>query len=147
MLFRSALVQVCVKCHQDTMPAVWARYQKSMKQMGDAMFPLAGAFGAANTYLAEGEFDKARKAMEGFQKLMDELSESCKTCHDTERAYYISDDIQALMKTATEELNKDKPNVEKAAGAMQKIGIESCYKCHKVHIPSSNIQKAWGVSK
>ena len=142
-----ALMQGCVKCHQDTMPAVWARYQKSMKPMGDAMFPLVGALGAVDTYLAEGEFDKARKALEGFQKLMDGLSESCSSCHDTKRTSFVSADIQALIKTAADGLKAEKPDVEKIAGATQKIGIESCYKCHKVHIPTSNIQKAWGIGK
>lgn len=141
------LIQVCVKCHHDTMPAVWARYQKDMAEMGEIMFPLTGAFGAVNTYLAEGQFDKASKAMEGFQKLMDEFSESCGSCHDTERKYYVSEDVQALMKTVADGLKNEKPDVEKIAGAMQAIGIESCYKCHKVHIPVGNIQKAWAVGK
>jgi mono/diheme cytochrome c family protein len=138
------LIQVCVKCHQDTMPAVWARYQKDMGEMGEAMFPLTGAFGTVNIYLAEGEFGKASKAMEGFQKLMNEFSESCGSCHDTERKYYVSEDVQALMKSVADELKKEKPDVEKIAGTMQKIGIESCYKCHKTHISTGNIQKAWG---
>jgi len=139
----AGLMQVCVRCHQETMPAVWARYQKDVEEMGEVMFPLAGAFGAVNTYLAEGEFDKASKAMEGFQKLMDEFAQSCGSCHNTERKYSVSENVQTLMKSVAAGLKKEKPDVERIAGAIQAIEMESCYKCHRVHIPTGSMQKAW----
>lgn len=153
------LMQVCIQCHQETMPAVWVRYRKNIGQMsiqdpvssqdmkvGEFMFALAGPFGAVNTYLTEGQFDKARKSLEDFQKRMDTLSKFCDNCHTTtERTYYVSPDVQASLKTASEALNEEKPNVERITGAMQKVGMESCYKCHRVHIPANNIQKAWAA--
>ncbi|MFQ6040203.1 MAG: hypothetical protein ACE5PV_05050, partial [Candidatus Poribacteria bacterium] len=154
------LTQVCIQCHQENMPAVWARYQKSIEQievqdtvslkkmkMGEFMFALAGSLGAVNTYLTEGKFDKSGKALEDFQKRIDALSKSCNNCHETERAYYVGPDVQALLKTASEALKEEKPNVEQIAGAMQKVGTESCYECHKVHMPAHNIQKAWAAEK
>jgi cytochrome c556 len=141
------LMQACVRCHQETMTAVWARYGKSMEQVEEFMFPLMGSFAAVSTYSAEGEFDKARKALEVFQERMDEFSESCASCHDTERSYYVSSDVQALLKTAADALEEETPNVEQIVGTMQNVGMESCYKCHKVHIPISNIQKAWAAEK
>ncbi|MFC1716624.1 hypothetical protein ACFL6S_23350 [Candidatus Poribacteria bacterium] len=138
-----ALMQSCTRCHNETMSAVWARYQKPLAELGEFMFDLVGPMGAVNTYTAEGEFGKARGAFGLFQERMDELAESCGSCHDTERAYYVSADVQALMKTVADALEAEAPNAEKILGTMQKIGAENCYKCHKVHIPISNIQKAW----
>lgn len=137
------LMQACIKCHDETMPAVWARYQKSLDMFAEPMMELVGPFSAVMVYLTEGEFEKARGALKTFRGLMDELSESCGACHDTERAYYVSSDIQDMLKSVADTLEKEKPNVELAMGTMQKVGHESCYKCHKVHMPTSSMQKAW----
>ena len=138
------LIQACVRCHSDNISAVWARYQKDMHEIGEFMFELLGPFAAVNTYVAEGEFDKARGAMGAFQERMGELAESCGSCHETERTYYVGSDVQELLKSAAEALKEETPNAEQIMGTMQRIGMESCYKCHKVHMPIANIQKAWG---
>lgn len=140
------LMQACSTCHHDNMAAVWARYGKPVSDMGEFMFPIVGAMGAVRTYVSEGEFEKARGAFGLFQERFNELAESCGSCHSSERAYFTGPGVQELLKAAGEALEAEKPNPEQIIGTMNKIGHDSCYECHKVHIPIANIQKAWAGS-
>ncbi len=137
------LMQACRTCHGENMSAVWARYGKPVTDLGAVMFDLAIPMGAVNTYVSEGEFEKARGAFELFQERFDELAMACGSCHSSERAYFTGPGVQELMKSAAEALGAENPDPEKILGVMGEIGHEACYECHKVHIPTANIQKAW----
>ena len=151
---------VCGKCHHDTRLAVWYRYHwgdleevtvddpVSGETLGweDYMFALSGSFGAVNTYLAEGQFDKARDAIGGFQARFDGLQQGCESCHEEgERPAFVTTEIQELLGGAAEELNQPQPDPGKIAGIMMGAGMESCYECHQVHIPAAVVQHAWAA--
>lgn len=114
------------------------------------MYELENSFFATNTYLseekAEGKFDKTKAALNNFQKMVEGLNEGCKECHgkDDKRKYYTSSDVLNLLSKVADELNETQPDIENVSKTLNRAGIESCYKCHLVHIPAANIHRAWG---
>jgi len=156
--------RTCAKCHQEHIPEVWYKYQwkdsekmtiadpVSGKSIGwvDYMFGLHHSFSEINTYLSEekagGKFGKTIAALNNLQKRVEGLNEGCKECHgkDDKRKYYTSSDILDLLSKAGDELNQTQPNIENVVKRLQGVGMESCYKCHLVHIPAATIHRAWG---
>lgn len=156
--------KTCANCHQEHRPGVWYKYHwkdfdkitivdpVSGKSLSweDYMYGLENSFFATKTYLseekAEGKFDKTKAALNNFQKMVEGLNEGCKECHgkDDKRKYYTSSDVLNLLSKVADELNETQPDVENVSKTLNRAGIESCYKCHLVHIPAANIHRAWG---
>ena len=156
--------KTCAACHQEHRPEVWYKYSwknveeinipdpVSGKQLGyeEYMFGLHHSFSEIGTYLSEekagGKFEKTVVALKNLQKRVEGLNESCKECHGKEdkRKYYTSSDVVDLLVKAGDELTKTQPNTENVIKVVQQAGMESCYKCHLVHIPATNIHRAWG---
>ena len=158
--------KTCANCHQEHRPEVWYKYHwkdydkitivdpasgKSLS-LEDYMHGLNSAFAATNTYLseekAEGKYDKTKAALNNFQQMVKGLNEGCKECHgkDDKRKYFTSSDVLNLLSKASEELSRTQPNIEYVSKTLQGAGIESCYKCHLVHIPAANVHHAWSNS-
>jgi hypothetical protein len=156
--------KTCADCHQEHRPEVWYKYQwkdfetikipdpVSGKSLGfeEYMFGLHHSFAETSTYLSEekagGKFDRTIAALSNLQKRVEGLNEGCKECHGKEdkRKYFTSSDVIDLLSMAGNELKKTQPNMDKVAKGVQGAGMESCYKCHLVHIPAANIHRAWG---
>jgi len=156
--------KTCVECHQEHRPEVWYKYHwktsekmaiadpVSGKSLGleDYMYGLHDSFSATNTHLseekAEGKFVKTMTALNNLQKRVIGLNEGCKECHgkDDKRKYYTSSDILDLLLKAGDELKQTQPNIENVVKILQGVGMESCYKCHVVHIPAATIHRVWG---
>ena len=154
----------CAACHQEHLPAVWYKYNwkdfskikvpdpLTVKLRGwiEYMFGLHHSYSAAMTYLAEekagGKFDKTIEAIFDLEKRVEILNVGCQECHGKEdkRKYYTSPDVIDLLITARYELQKNQPNIEEVNKRLQIAGMESCYKCHLVHVPAANIHRAWG---
>jgi hypothetical protein len=156
--------KTCADCHQEHLPEVWYKYQ--WKDFGkikvpdpvsgklldfvEYMFGLHHSYSATNTYLSEekagGKFDKTIEALNNLKYRMEALNVGCKECHgkDDKRKYYTSSDVIDLLSVAGYELKKTQPNIEEVNKRLQGAGMESCYKCHLVHIPAASIHRAWG---
>jgi len=101
-------------------------------------FSLAGLGGA----LQQGQIDNARTHASQLQARMRELRESCAACHDTERAYFVDDGIMQILSGIESALQAPDPDPAVIASASQRLGQESCFRCHLVHVPAAFAQAA-----
>lgn len=147
----AAVGGICHRCHVATMVPVQQKYHWGDFGAITVQDPLSGAatgypqfkkYLAANLAgiavdLRQGQTDNARKQFEGFRARFVALSGSCQGCHEKESRYFVDRDMQDTV----EELGKVLQSREVAADAVmalaQKIGRESCLKCHLVHVPAA----------
>lgn len=154
-----ALGKTCHKCHVENQIAVWTRYHwpstKSIKivdpvseeelEFGKYMGKLSGAFKGVTVNFGEGQYDRAAKALIGFQKKYMELKSTCSKCHtnDNVKQFYVGDNIKAALQNMKTELASAKPNIENFWKNVGVIGKEGCKMCHLIHRPFAKIQKIW----
>lgn len=148
----------CVKCHKEKMPQVWIRYNwndfsKLTLKTPNPEEPVLPFPAAKIKYLAFG-FDGigvniknnnqkgAKESFGLFKTMFDNLKGTCSSCHVSPRNYYASADIQAMIDTMGDKINSG--NLTEAEGLRMGIGMESCYRCHVLHMPA---QFAKAVSK
>jgi hypothetical protein len=65
------------------------------------------------------------------------LEETCMSCHDSERRYYVDDDITDMISEMESALTQPSGDPAVVQSLADRVGMESCYKCHLVHIPSA----------
>lgn len=145
---------VCHKCHLATMVPVqfkyrWPDFASVMVQdpvtgteidyPGFMQMLNAGLTGVA-TNLGQGQPDNARAQLAAFRSRMDGLRESCDTCHDTERSYFVDKQIEALLADMDRALEATVPDPTAVAALSRRIGEESCTRCHLVHLPAAYSQ-------
>lgn len=150
------LFSVCWKCHMENRLPVWYKYHWGdfssikIKDKVDGkdipwvqyMFTMADQYSEAELQIQEKNHEKAQESLKTLQSKLEILRSGCKTCHESDRAYFTSSDVIKIISDAALELkNGDKES--KAIGYLQKAGMESCYKCHLVHIPAAAVQHAW----
>lgn len=87
--------------------------------------------------LAQGQPEQARAQFEAFYARFNAVSVACMSCHDSGRNYYVSTDVTDMIDQIGTELGQPNIDVEKVNGLLQGIGMESCVKCHMVHVPSA----------
>lgn len=147
----------CGSCHEDNMPSTSYRYwwknfheisvkdPVSGKEVDFKAYKhmLAGDFAGIGVNLQQGRVDAARKAYQGFNSRMEELKKVCENCHETERRYYVSQDVMDTLTTMGVELAKEKPNPEKIGKLSGQVGMASCRGCHLVHTTAAMVQEAW----
>ncbi|MFQ6066972.1 MAG: cytochrome c [bacterium] len=147
----------CGSCHEDNMPATWYRYwwkdfheisvedPVSGKEVGfkDYMQMVGGDFVGIGVNLQKGQLDQARKAYQGFESRMEGLKKACEDCHETERRYYVSQDVMDSLTAMGVELTNVKPNPEKIGKLSDEVGKASCGGCHMVHMPAAIVHEAW----
>jgi hypothetical protein len=147
----AAVGGICHRCHIAAMVRVQQRYRWGDFGAITVQDPLSGEatgypqfkqFLAANLAgitvdLRQGQTDNARKQFEGFRARFLALSGSCLGCHEKESRYFVDRE----MRDTVEELGqafKSRTIVADALMALaQKIGRESCSKCHLVHLPAA----------
>jgi cytochrome c556 len=145
---------VCHSCHVEYMPAVQFRYHWTDFGAISVTDPLTGQetgfrqfklmvnmdlVGIGND-LAQGQLDQARQHAAGLASRFEVLSGLCEACHDSKPKYYVSEDIQAQLDTLRLVLDDAAADPAAVGALAQHIGVESCSKCHLVHIPGAYSQ-------
>lgn len=94
-------------------------------------------FAGISVSLERGDTKTAQRQFQGFNSRFQTLKESCTSCHNTERRYYVDESVQALIDNLGKALNSSSVDPKVLGPLMQGIGTESCAKCHHVHIPAA----------
>ncbi len=81
-------------------------------------------------------YQSLNSGMEGLKKL-------CEDCHETNRHYYVSQDVTDLLIGLETELNNDEPNPQEIGELSGQVGMVSCRGCHLAHMPAAMVQEAW----
>ncbi|KCZ71822.1 hypothetical protein ANME2D_01877 [Candidatus Methanoperedens nitroreducens] len=139
--------ETCSKCHKDNTPAVWNRYiwkdfNSVMINTPEGPLPwaeakmkyMAAGFDGIGVNIKQGNQAGAAQSLGLFKTMFNNMRDSCSSCHSSERRYYVSGDIQAMISDM--EANITNGDLTEAGEIRQGIGIESCYKCHVLHIPA-----------
>jgi len=148
---------VCHDCHVVNMPKVQQQYHWgdfSVISLSDPatnrtldfnqfMMSLDMSFVGISMELQRGHVDKARKHFETFKSGLSQLKETCQTCHDSERKYFVDAEIDALLSRLGALLRPSMPDMKLVGDISQQIGVESCGKCHLVHIPAAYAKARW----
>jgi hypothetical protein len=147
----------CDGCHQQTMANVQQKYHwpdirsiivTDPLTKADVEFPefkeyLNAAFTGIAVDAGQGQGDNARRQFQGFRARFQTLSETCETCHDTERKYYVDAHVRALIDDLGKALDSSEINLKEVGELSEKIGTESCFKCHLVHAPAALAKARW----
>jgi len=134
---------VCAKCHRDNKPQVWAKYYwKDFRTVnistpiGNMSWPaakaifVASSFDGATINLAEERRDAANQSAERFTSMFSNVTKACDSCHTTERRYFVSADVVALVDQYEIEIRAG--NLTGAQILQGQIG-EQCMRCHITH--------------
>lgn len=92
--------------------------------------------------LGQGQPENARTQLAAFRSRMTALKESCEACHDTDRAYFVDERIESLLADMGRALDAPAPDPTAVAALGQRIGEESCSRCHLVHFPAAYSRSA-----
>jgi cytochrome c556 len=142
--------EACVKCHKEKMSQIWNKFNwndfsKLTLKTPNPEEPLLPFPAAKIKYLAAG-FDGigvniknnnqkgAKESFGLFKTMFDNMNSTCSSCHASAPKYYVSSDIRAMIDMMGEKINSG--NLSEAEGLRMGIGMESCYRCHVLHMPS-----------
>jgi len=153
------LGKVCHTCHAANMTRVqhkfeWGNFSDisvtdpvngKENSFSEHMHFMTISYDGIITDLIEGQLEYSRKHFADFNSRFEAMSETCMACHDSERKYYVDDNIINMIKAIREEIEKEKPEIEKIKDLTNGIGFESCYKCHLVHTPAAFSQNKLNV--
>lgn len=153
------LGQVCHDCHVSNMVKVQQKYYWLDFKGVEITDPLTNEyinfpklmqnfdlnFVGMMVNLREGQLENALKHFEGFNARFQTLKDTCGDCHGTiERKYYVDDEIQGMIDNLGQAIkNPASLNQEQMQELMMGIGMESCTKCHLVHIPAAYTKYRW----
>jgi len=142
---------VCHSCHVQNMAAVQFKYHWDDFHTIEVIDPLMNRsvgfkqfkhmldvdlVGVGND-VAQGQIENAKKHAQALLARFQVLSELCELCHDTDRKYYVGDDIRGLVADLGQVLNQEPVDPAAIGQLTQSIGEESCGKCHLVHTPAA----------
>lgn len=147
--------QTCEGCHRTSMPAVQHAYHwpdfdvistedplsKSAVSFKQLMLMMETSMSGTSNDLQQGQLDNARRQLAGFEARFLAMSQTCTACHDTERKYYVDKEVTATIDALKASLSQEEIDPHAIEGMFQRIGQESCYKCHLVHIPAAYAKK------
>jgi cytochrome c556 len=146
---------VCLKCHLENMVRVQQKYhwgnfyaiktKDPITQEGvdgiKLMQYLDSSLTGISVDLAEGQNENARKQLYAFKARFQTLKNVCEECHGANpRKYYVDESVQAMISGLEQTLSVPSPDSQKANSLVRGIGMESCFKCHLVHIPPALAQ-------
>lgn len=146
--------KVCADCHHKYMIKVQQKYHwknfKAVKvkhpftqqetKYTDFMHILSASLTGIQINLQQGQKENAIKQYQGFKASFAVLRDSCEQCHEDERKYFVDQDVQALVDKLGQALNAAQIDPKEIAGLAGRIGQESCFKCHLVHLPAAMAQ-------
>lgn len=93
--------------------------------------------------IEQGQVENALKHFKAFNERFQELKETCYVCHETEREYFVDQRVQTMIDKVGTTLRADSPDLELAGKFLQGIGVESCFRCHLVHLPAAYTKVRW----
>jgi len=151
---------VCHDCHVKYMPMTHQRYHwgdfsaiKVKDPLSNEEVPLTrlkqyldSNFAGIGLNLERGQKEKARKQVQGFSARFQALKTTCGRCHTGEIKYYVDEGVQGLIEKLGQAIENPSTDPKTAVELIQRIGMESCFKCHLVHVPAA-LAKARDRSK
>jgi len=149
--------KVCHNCHLTKMPLVQFKYHWQDFHTIEVEDPLTkqpvsfvqlkqfmeGNFTGMMVDLQQNQKENAKKQFQGFNARFQTLKETCANCHDTERFYYIDESVQAMIDKLGKAIDSPTTDPKVVQQLGQGIGMESCTKCHKVHVPAALAKYQW----
>jgi hypothetical protein len=147
----AAVGAICHRCHATSMVPVQQKYHWGDFGAITVRDPLSGAatgyprfkqYLAANlagitVNLRQGQTDNARKQFEGFRARFEALSGSCQGCHENESKSFVDREMQDTVGELGKAFRNRTVSADSVVALVQKIGKESCSKCHLVHLPAA----------
>jgi len=146
---------VCLKCHLENMARVQQKYHwgnfyaiKTKDPITQEaidgtklMQYLDSSLTGISVDLAEGQPENARRQLQAFKMRFQTLKTVCEECHGAApRKYYVDESVQTMISGLEQALGGPSPDSKKADSLVQGIGMESCFKCHLVHVPAAFAQ-------
>ena len=146
--------QKCISCHTAEKTKVFAKYH--WKDFNDVKMKtvnpeqpetswteakakyLVMGFDGTIVNARENQQETANKSFQQFKVMFKFMNDSCYSCHDTERKYYVSEDVMNLINRAEEQIKSS--DLMNASNTMEQIGMISCYKCHVTHEPFQRLK-------
>jgi hypothetical protein len=142
---------ICHRCHVAAMVPVQQKYHWGDFSTASIRDPLSGQetaypqfkrFLSANLAgitvdLRQGQTENARRQFEGFRARFAALSGSCRACHEKESRYFVDREIRATVEKIGKAFRSRTVSADEVNELVQKIGRESCSKCHRVHLPAA----------
>lgn len=144
------LGRACHDCHVASMGRAQHRYHWSDFREIDAFFEgepavsfpmlmqrLDVAMTGIGNDLEQGQQDRAIAQAKTFSTAFRVMAQTCDSCHDSERHYYVDGETLAVL-DRLEETVRASPADPGAVGALvQQVGVRSCVPCHRVHVPAA----------
>lgn len=152
---------VCHNCHVENMTRVQQKYHwddfgvitltdpPSKQDMPFRIFMrmLDGDLAGVQVDLAQGQVDAARQHALGMAARYQTLRDACVACHDSERSYYVDSNITGMIDKLGIALESDRVDRNMVQELVERIGMESCHRCHLVHGPAALARYAHSPSK
>jgi cytochrome c556 len=143
--------KVCHDCHVKNMVRVQQKYhwgdftaisvedpvRKIEMSFSELMQAIEMNFVGINIDLEQQQMENAFMHLEGFKARFEVLEETCSACHITDRHYFVDQSVKSLIDQLEASMNKSPIDPNEIMGLGQKIGYESCFKCHLVHLPAA----------
>lgn len=149
-----AVGKVCADCHLANQSNAYYKYHfgdfhgikikdpLSQQEVNFQQFMLFldASFTGIALNVEQGQIENAKQQLQGFRARFDAFEESCQNCHDTERYYYVDQSVKAMIDKLGQALEASPVDVKQVGKISQGIGMESCFKCHLVHVPAASAQ-------
>lgn len=148
---------VCHSCHVAYMSKVKFRYhwddfkefqipdpfgEKDIS-VSQLMHYLGDGLAGITSDLQQGQNAAAIKQFQAFNISFQVTKGLCGLCHETERFYFVDQKVQDMIDQLGLAVAQTEPDMAVIGQLSQGIGMESCFKCHLVHIPSALTKDAW----
>lgn len=149
---------ICHACHVETMVPVKAKYHwldfqpikvedtitQTELNFVQLMRFLEFDFNGVAHNLKQGQKERAEENSRALLARFQSLRETCEECHGTsERAYFVDESIQQAIAGLNKVLTASQPDQKEIARHIMTIGMESCFKCHLVHLPAPYTKNLW----
>ena len=142
---------VCHNCHVKYMPMTQQKYHwgdfstiKVKDPLSNEEVPftrlkqyLDSNFAGIGLNIERGQKERARKQVQGFNARFQTLKTTCGRCHTGEIKYYTDEGVQGMIDKLGQTLENPSADPKVAVELVQRIGMESCFKCHLVHVPAA----------
>lgn len=150
-----AVSQVCTNCHHSYMVDVQQKYHwgnvndikvkdpLTNQELGYVKFKqyMDASYIGIGLSLQQGQPDNAKMHFQGFKARFKTLKGTCSNCHLDPKEYLKYGDMKALIDQLEQALGRTSIDPKEVAGLSQEIGMESCFKCHLVHVPAAMSHK------
>jgi hypothetical protein len=147
----AAVGRICHRCHVVAMVPVQQKFHWGNFGATTVRDPLSGAatgypqfkrYMAANlagitVNLRQGQFDNARKQFEEFRSRFTSLTDSCNGCHASGSRSFVDREMRDTVGELGKAFRNRNVSADTVVALVQKIGRESCSKCHLVHLPAA----------